>query len=144
MTKKDRYFLFVFYAISEPVESPSFKYFYDRENKKLIMKNKDLILKTEKDWIELPKLTTKEKKSFLEKFGNNLKGAIFDSFMNIVEEFNDYSNFIIDNDIKEIDKNLALEFYFSRVKFLEYHVNRLYSKYGLNEDMKIEFPTTGL
>jgi hypothetical protein len=142
MKQIDKYYFFLNNAISEPNKLEKYKYFFDPVNSKLIRKN---LAEIDNEFLnntlllELPKLSKESKKNFIidfaKKQNKNLKKIILD----IAENFTELSKFDLHNDLKKIDNNLAVKFYFESGIFLSNSIDKLYSKFNLNENMTIEF-----
>ncbi len=115
-----RYFLHIEKNILISLESNSFK---EIENK---------------GYIELPKIPYQDKFNFLNLFlseNTQYKKQISD----LIEKFTESSNFELQNEIKEIQLNLAYKFVFKSEKFQYDYIDRLYGAFNLNEDMDVEF-----
>ncbi len=139
MKHVDKYWFFVNSAISEPIKKPNFVYFVDNLNKLLIRRETINFSKKHENWIELPKLTTVAKKEFLISFANEQKEDSSQSLiMEIIAKFNDTSSFEIHNELRNYDRNLALNFYFQSGTFLNSAINRLYSEFDLSDKMRID------
>jgi hypothetical protein len=139
MRHRDRYVFFCTRAVTEPVANPEFMYFLERSTHTLV-KRKAHNLQIKKDWIELPKVATEKKKSFIVSFANQQKDENLKSLiMNIVDSFDDSSSFHLDEILKESKHNLAQEFFFASGTFFQNAIDSLYSKYGIGNDMRIDF-----
>jgi len=136
----DKYYFFLFKALSEPNESPNYRYYLNSVEKVLIMKTVSCAnFEISKNWIELPKLTYFEKKNFLDLFSSKQKKLFKKELDKIIIHFKENSNFNLLNEFKEIDLGLAMNFDIESATFLNQAIERLYSNFNLDENILIDF-----
>ena len=137
----DRFYYFLFKALSEANELPEFRYFLDPKNNVLIMKrsikvNNEFI----KKHIELPKLDFSKKQKFLRKFlSKENNGFVKSEISKIISSFNEKKNFNLTNDFKKINSSIAFQFELEKGTFLHESIEELYSNLNLDENMKLDF-----
>jgi len=139
MKREDRFDYFLKLAITSPNESPEYIYFYDEKNKSLVRIPVGFSSSKGDSYVELPKLSFQEKKAFLVNFFDNQPEQLRTKAFAILDNFRESSDFKLDHDIKEIDKDLALSFFFESGKFLYGKVKELYGDFSLDEKMNIEW-----
>lgn len=139
MKQLDRYYFFLFKALSEANESPEFRYFYHLKNDCLIVvpvKNAKTFNNGE--WVELPKISHQNRLLFLTSFFEKQNKLHQKEIIKLINSFNERSNFDISKLIRKIDYDLALSFEISRGAFLLEQIEALYSKFNLNENIEIK------
>lgn len=140
MKQVDRYYYFLFNALSEANKDPVYRYFFDSEKGILIMKRAECVNDGIADnWEELPKLTYKVKKDFLKSFFNKQKKSFEKELDEIINDFSENSNFNLSGKLKKIHPGLAFEFEMKSGSFLHEQIDQLYGYLNLNESLSLDF-----
>lgn len=137
MKQIDRYYNFLISAISTPLVSAEFYYFYDIKHHKLIKTNQSNLENKCENLIQLPRLETKIKKEFLINFAKNQKDEIEKYLLKKIDQFNDKSEMNLQQGLKKFGI-VAVKLDLLSGQFLVKSAEKKYKKYNLTEDMEIE------
>ena len=137
--RDSNYDLFLTNAICRPAVKSEYNYFLDEKNNRLICVPSSSSNSIHESWIELPKLSTQDKKKFILEFAKKQNESLLKFILKIENEFNDSSGFNIENELKEIDFDIAFMYSFESLDFLWDSINELYGPYNLNRNMEVIF-----
>ncbi len=140
MTHIDKYYFFLFNSISAANSNPKYRFFFNTTKNVLIMKlannvNDEML----NNWIELPKLTYFDKKSFLKSFSDRQDELFQKEINKLIKNYKEDSDFNLTNDLKKIDLGIAFKFEMERGSFLHENIDELYKDLNLNEKLSLDF-----